>query len=102
MVGWRQVEYNDARIVSSLSVLTSQQLVVGHQVLTSGFGGRHMTTTIYLRDVVDEMEAFDDSFRSFLNRATGELATVSIEELSAAEEVHEPCVTRRVISGRLR
>jgi hypothetical protein len=48
-----------------------------------------MTITIHLRDVVGEMEAFDDSFRSFLNRATGELATVSIEELSAVEEGHE-------------
>jgi hypothetical protein len=48
-----------------------------------------MTTTIHLRDVLLEMETFDDSFRSFLNRATGEVATVSTEELSAAEEDHE-------------
>jgi hypothetical protein len=48
-----------------------------------------MPPTIHLRDVVSEMEGFDDNFRSFLNRVTGELATVSVEELSAVEEDYD-------------
>ena len=48
-----------------------------------------MPPTIHLRDVVGEMEGFDDNFRSFLNRATGELVTVGVEDLSAVEESYE-------------
>jgi hypothetical protein len=48
-----------------------------------------MPPTIHLRNVVGEMEAFDDTFRSFLNRATGELATVSSDDLLAVEEDYE-------------
>jgi hypothetical protein len=36
-----------------------------------------MAAIIQLRNVVGETDSFDDNFRSFLNRATGELATVS-------------------------
>jgi hypothetical protein len=48
-----------------------------------------MPPTIHLRDVVAEMDGFDDTFRSFLNRATGELATVSSDDLLAVEEGYE-------------
>lgn len=48
-----------------------------------------MPPTVHLRDVVGEMEGFDDIFSSFLNRVTGELATVSVEELSAVEEDYD-------------
>jgi hypothetical protein len=48
-----------------------------------------MPPTIHLRDVVDEMDGFDGNFRSFLNRATGELATVGIEDLSAVEDGYD-------------
>jgi hypothetical protein len=48
-----------------------------------------MPPTVHLRDVVGEMEGFDDNFRSFLNRATGELATVGVEDLSAVEDGYD-------------
>jgi hypothetical protein len=48
-----------------------------------------MPPTVHLRDVVGELEGFDDTFRSFVNRATGELATVGVEELSAVEEGYD-------------
>jgi hypothetical protein len=45
-----------------------------------------MKATVSLKDVVDEMDVPGDEHSAFLNRHTGELVTLSSEELSAAEE----------------
>lgn len=44
---------------------------------------------IKLREIVDEIEMQMDEYRKFLNRKTGEIVTVSTEELSIAEESEE-------------
>ena len=44
-----------------------------------------MKATVSLKDVVDEMDILSDEHSAFLNRNTGELVTLSSEELSAAE-----------------
>ena len=41
---------------------------------------------VSIKDVVDEMDVPSDEHSAFLNRHTGELVTLSSEELSAAEE----------------
>jgi len=41
---------------------------------------------VSIKDVVDEMDVPGDEQSAFLNRHTGELVTLSSEELSAAEE----------------
>jgi hypothetical protein len=48
-----------------------------------------MKATVSLKDVVDEMDVPSDEHSAFLNRHTGELVTLSSEELSAAEEDDE-------------
>jgi hypothetical protein len=48
-----------------------------------------MATVVHLRDVVNEMEVFDDDYHAFLNRVTGELFTVSRDEIRAVEEEHD-------------
>jgi hypothetical protein len=45
-----------------------------------------MKVIVSIQDVVDEMDVPSDEHSAFLNRHTGELATLSREELSAAEE----------------
>ena len=45
-----------------------------------------MKATVSLKDVVDEMDVPGDEHSAFLHRHTGELITLSREELSAAEE----------------
>lgn len=45
-----------------------------------------MPAVVSLRDVVNEMDVYVDGSHAFLNRSTGELATVGTEELSAVEE----------------
>ena len=45
-----------------------------------------MKTIVSIKDVVDEMDALHEEHSTFLNRNTGELVTLSDEELSAAEE----------------
>jgi hypothetical protein len=45
-----------------------------------------MKTLVSIKDVVDEMDVLSDEHSAFLNRHTGELVTLSREELSAAEE----------------
>jgi hypothetical protein len=45
-----------------------------------------MSIVVLLRDVVDAMDVLNDEIHAYLNKATGELLTVSIEELSAIEE----------------
>ena len=45
-----------------------------------------MTTVVRLRDLVNEMDGSDDEFHAFLNRVTGELFTVSNDELRALEK----------------
>ncbi|NJP11826.1 MAG: hypothetical protein HC866_22085 [Leptolyngbyaceae cyanobacterium RU_5_1] len=44
-----------------------------------------MAPVVKLRDVVDEMDTLNDELRAYLNKQTGELITVSSEELQAAE-----------------
>jgi len=45
-----------------------------------------MKAIVLLKDVVNEMDVISDEHSAFLNRQTGELVTLSGEELSAAEE----------------
>jgi hypothetical protein len=45
-----------------------------------------MKATVSVKDVVDEMDVPGDEHSAFLHRYTGELITLSREELSAAEE----------------
>jgi hypothetical protein len=45
----------------------------------------HMAPVVSLRAVVDEMHVLSDSFYAYLNKRTGELVTISDEELGAAE-----------------
>ncbi|HVF11235.1 MAG TPA: UPF0158 family protein [Abditibacteriaceae bacterium] len=45
-----------------------------------------MAIPVSLRDVVDEMSIVGDEHTAYVNRRTGELVTLSHEELSAAEE----------------
>ena len=45
-----------------------------------------MKTLVSIKDVVDEMDVLSEEHSAFLNRHTGELVTLSREELSAAEE----------------
>ena len=48
-----------------------------------------MKATVSLKDVINEMDVVSDEHSAFLNRQTGELLTLSREELSAAEEDDE-------------
>ena len=45
-----------------------------------------MRAIVSIKDVVDEMDIPSDEHSAFLNRRTGELVTLSDEEISAAEE----------------
>lgn len=45
-----------------------------------------MKPIVSIKDVVDEMDVLSDEHLAFLNRHTGELVTLSREELSTAEE----------------
>jgi hypothetical protein len=45
-----------------------------------------MKATVSLKDVINEMDVVSDEHSAFLNRQTGELVTLTREELSAAEE----------------
>ncbi len=45
-----------------------------------------MTIIVLLRDVVDAMDVLNDEIHAYLNKLTGELVTVTTEDLSAIEE----------------
>jgi hypothetical protein len=45
-----------------------------------------MKAIVSIKDIVDEMDVLSDEHSAFLNRKTGELVTLSDEELSVAEE----------------
>jgi hypothetical protein len=45
-----------------------------------------MSSIVKLRDIVDELEMLSDELHSYLNKQTGELITVSREELQAVED----------------
>ncbi len=45
-----------------------------------------MKAIVSIKDVVKEMDVLSDEHSAFLNRHTGELVTLSNEEISAAEE----------------
>ena len=45
-----------------------------------------MTLPVSLQAVIDEMDTFGDEFHPYLNRHTGELVTISSEEIQAVEE----------------
>jgi len=44
---------------------------------------------VKLKDIVDEMEMQMDEYHKYLNKETGEIVTVSTEELTIAEESEE-------------
>jgi hypothetical protein len=44
-----------------------------------------MTVVVLLRDVVNEMDVMNDEFHAYLNKGTGELATISDEEINIIE-----------------
>lgn len=48
--------------------------------------GYLLMSVVFLREVVDEMNIISDEHSAYLNKRTGELITLSLEELSAAEE----------------
>lgn len=45
-----------------------------------------MTPVVKLQDIVNEMDTLSDELHAYLNKRTGELVTISSEELQAAEE----------------
>jgi len=45
-----------------------------------------MKAIVSIKDIINEMDVLSDEHSAFLNRHTGELVTLSSEELSAAEE----------------
>lgn len=45
-----------------------------------------MKVTVSLRDFINEMDVLSDEHTAYLNKRTGELITLSDEELSAAED----------------
>ncbi|HIK17606.1 MAG TPA: hypothetical protein IGS53_20260 [Leptolyngbyaceae cyanobacterium M33_DOE_097] len=45
-----------------------------------------MVLIVKLQDIVDEMDTLSDELHAYLNKQTGELVTISSEELQAAEE----------------
>lgn len=45
-----------------------------------------MKVVVSLKDIIDEMDTLSDEIAGFLNRQTGELITLTSEELSAASE----------------
>jgi hypothetical protein len=45
-----------------------------------------MTLPVSPRAVIDEMDTFGDDFHPYLNQLTGELVTISNEEIQAVEE----------------
>jgi len=49
-----------------------------------------MKVVVSVQDVVNEMDLVSDEHAAYLNRQTGELVTLSDEELSAAEDDDDP------------
>ena len=49
-----------------------------------------MPTPVFLRDVVDEMDALTDEATAYINRRTGELYTLSREEIHLVEDEDDP------------
>lgn len=45
--------------------------------------------SVKLKDIVDETEMKMDEYRKYLNKETGQIVTISTEELSIAEEFEE-------------
>ena len=45
-----------------------------------------MTLPVSLQAVIDEMDTFGDDFHPYLNQLTGELVTISTEEIQAVEQ----------------
>jgi predicted ArsR family transcriptional regulator len=45
-----------------------------------------MTSVVKVQDVIDEMEAVSGEHHAYLNRQTGELVTITDEEICAVEE----------------
>ena len=45
-----------------------------------------MTLPVSLQAVIDEMDTFGDEFHPYLNRHTGELVTISNDEIQAVEQ----------------
>ena len=48
-----------------------------------------MASVVRVQDVIDEMDTVSNEHHAYLNRLTGELATISNEEIRAVEEEHD-------------
>ena len=48
-----------------------------------------MTLPVSLKAVIAEMDTFSEEFRPYLNQHTGELITLSLEEIHAVEQNDE-------------
>ncbi len=48
-----------------------------------------MASVVRVQDVIDEMDTVSNEDHAYLNRLTGELATIGDEEIRAVEEEHE-------------
>jgi hypothetical protein len=44
-----------------------------------------MTVVVSLRDIVNEMDVMNDEFHAYLNKVTGELVTITDEDIGAIE-----------------
>jgi hypothetical protein len=44
-----------------------------------------MTVVVSLRDIVNEMDVMNDEFHAYLNKVTGELVTITNEDIEAIE-----------------
>jgi hypothetical protein len=49
-----------------------------------------MSVTVSLRKVVEEMDVLNDEWTAYLNHRTGELSTVTTDDLSALENADDP------------
>ena len=52
-----------------------------------------MKAIVSIKDVVNEMGVLSEEHSAFINRHTGELVTLSIEELSAAKDTTTLMIT---------
>jgi hypothetical protein len=57
-----------------------------------------MAGVVNLQDIVDEISIMSDVMKSFVDRETGEVIAVEIEELGAAEEGEEEDVDEKALA----
>jgi hypothetical protein len=49
-----------------------------------------MAAEVTLEDIADELSISSEQMRSYVDRETGEVVSVMVEDLSAAEECDDP------------